>query len=70
MTQATAGTGKRLMLFCGRAFPELGLQIADFLGIQPTPTTLYDFANGEIFVRFLESVRGVTLQDEGVTAAH
>ncbi|MGC1284671.1 MAG: ribose-phosphate diphosphokinase, partial [Streptosporangiaceae bacterium] len=28
------------------------------LGVEPTPTTLYDFANGEIFVRFLESVRG------------
>jgi len=47
-----------MMLFSGRAFPELGLEIADFLGIQPTPTTLFDFANGEIFVRFLESVRG------------
>jgi ribose-phosphate pyrophosphokinase len=47
-----------MMLFSGRAFPELGLEIADFLGIEPTPTTLFDFANGEIFVRFLESVRG------------
>jgi ribose-phosphate pyrophosphokinase len=49
---------KRLMLFCGRAYPELGREIGDYLGIQPTPTTLFDFANGEIFVRFLESVRG------------
>ncbi|MHB1432026.1 MAG: ribose-phosphate diphosphokinase [Streptosporangiaceae bacterium] len=47
-----------MMLFSGRAFPELGQQIAEYLGIEPTPTTLYDFANGEIFVRFLESVRG------------
>jgi len=47
-----------MMLFCGRAYPELGLEIADYLGIAPTPTTLFDFANGEIFVRFLESVRG------------
>jgi ribose-phosphate pyrophosphokinase len=47
-----------MMLFCGRAFPELGLEIGDYLGIQPTPTTLFDFANGEIFVRFLESFRG------------
>jgi ribose-phosphate pyrophosphokinase len=47
-----------MMLFCGRAFPELGREIGDYLGIQPTPTTLFDFANGEIFVRFLESVRG------------
>jgi ribose-phosphate pyrophosphokinase len=55
----SAGTSdKRMMLFCGRAYPELGREIGDYLGIQPTPTTLFDFANGEIFVRFLESVRG------------
>src|SRR6202043_3237091 len=28
------------------------------LGIEPPPARLSDFANGEIFVRFLESVRG------------
>jgi len=55
----SAGTNdKRLMLFSGRAHPDLGREIGDYLGIQPTPTTLFDFANGEIFVRFLESVRG------------
>ncbi|MGI9005974.1 MAG: ribose-phosphate diphosphokinase [Streptosporangiaceae bacterium] len=58
MTGGTGPAGKKMMLFSGRAFPELGLEIADFLGIEPTPTTLFDFANGEIFVRFLESVRG------------
>jgi ribose-phosphate pyrophosphokinase len=58
VTLGTRPAGKKMMLFSGRAFPELGLEIADFLGIQPTPTTLFDFANGEIFVRFLESVRG------------
>jgi ribose-phosphate pyrophosphokinase len=47
-----------MMLFSGRAYPELGLEIAGCLDIRPTPTTLYDFASGEIFVRFLESVRG------------
>jgi ribose-phosphate pyrophosphokinase len=47
-----------MMLFSGRAFPELGAEIADCLGISLTPTTLFDFASGEIFVRFLESVRG------------
>src|ERR1700746_2581167 len=46
------------MLFSGRGYPELGQEIAGCLGIEPTPTTAYDFANGEIFVRFLESVRG------------
>ncbi|MHB1593235.1 MAG: ribose-phosphate diphosphokinase [Streptosporangiaceae bacterium] len=58
MTPASGSAAKRMMLFSGRAFPELGQQIAEYLGIEPTPTTLYDFANGEIFVRFLKSVRG------------
>jgi ribose-phosphate pyrophosphokinase len=49
---------KKLMLFSGRAHPELGQEIAGCLGIEPTPARLEDFANGEIFVRFLESVRG------------
>ena len=58
MTGITASGAKKMMLFSGRAYPELGDEIAGCLGIEPTPTTLYDFANGEIFVRFLESVRG------------
>jgi ribose-phosphate pyrophosphokinase len=49
---------KRLRLFTGRAFPELAEQVAAELGIPITPTSAYDFANGEIFVRFEESVRG------------
>jgi ribose-phosphate pyrophosphokinase len=58
VTGITLRGEKKLMLFSGRAFPELGTEIAGCLDIEPTPTTLYDFANGEIFVRFLESVRG------------
>ena len=58
MTGITLRGEKKLMLFSGRASPELGTEIAGCLDIEPTPTTLYDFANGEIFVRFLESVRG------------
>jgi ribose-phosphate pyrophosphokinase len=49
---------KTLMLFAGRAFPELAIDVAHHLGIEPTPTSSYEFANGEIFVRFDESVRG------------
>ena len=49
---------KRLRLFTGRAHPDLAQGVADELGIPITPTSLYDFANGEIFVRFEESVRG------------
>nr|MDQ2723335.1 ribose-phosphate diphosphokinase [Actinomycetota bacterium] len=49
---------KNLMLFAGRAHPELAQQVADELGVTITPQTARDFANGEIFVRFEESVRG------------
>jgi ribose-phosphate pyrophosphokinase len=49
---------KNLMLFSGRAYPELAEEIGEHLGVAPTPTSAYDFANGEIFVRYQESVRG------------
>ena len=49
---------KTLMLFSGRAHPELAAEVGTHLGVEPTPTTAYDFANGEIFARFQESVRG------------
>ena len=49
---------KRLLLFSGRAHPELAHEVAGCLGIEPTPAKISDFANGEIFVRSLESVRG------------
>jgi ribose-phosphate pyrophosphokinase len=58
VTGITVKARKKLMLFSGRAHPELGQEIGGCLGIEPTPTRLSDFANGEIFVRFLESVRG------------
>jgi ribose-phosphate pyrophosphokinase len=50
--------GKTLMLFAGRAYPELAAEVAKYLGTEPAPTSAYEFANGEIFVRFDESVRG------------
>jgi ribose-phosphate pyrophosphokinase len=49
---------KKLMLFSGRAYPELADEVAEYLDSDVTPTSSYDFANGEIFVRFEESVRG------------
>lgn len=49
---------KRLRVFSGRGYPELAQEVVDELGIYITPTSTYDFANGEIFVRFEESVRG------------
>jgi ribose-phosphate pyrophosphokinase len=53
------GTPKKsLMLFSGRAHPELAEEVAKHLNVSITPQSAYDFANGEIFVRFEESVRG------------
>ncbi|GAA0987281.1 ribose-phosphate diphosphokinase [Acrocarpospora macrocephala] len=49
---------KNLMFFSGRAYPELAEEVAKNLGVEITPTALRDFANGEIYVRYLESVRG------------
>ncbi|MGZ4663770.1 MAG: ribose-phosphate diphosphokinase [Frankiaceae bacterium] len=49
---------KNLMLFSGRAYPELAVEVGAFLGVKPVATNAYEFANGEIFVRFEESARG------------
>jgi ribose-phosphate pyrophosphokinase len=67
VTGITTPNQKKLLLLSGRSHPELTDEIAASLGVEPTPTTLYDFANGEIFVRFLESVRGC---DAFVVQAH
>ena len=58
MGEIRLSSEKRLRLFTGRGYPELAQEVADELGIPLTPTSAYDFANGEIFVRFEESVRG------------
>jgi ribose-phosphate pyrophosphokinase len=58
MGSIVAENRKSLMLFSGRAFPELAQEIGEVLGIAPTPTDAHEFANGEIFVRYKESVRG------------
>ena len=49
---------KNLMLFSGRAHPELADQVAKELDVHVTAQDAREFANGEIFVRFNESVRG------------
>ena len=58
MSSLVTTSEKRLVLVSGRAYPELAGEVAHCLGIEPAVTKLYDFANGEIFVRYLESVRG------------
>jgi ribose-phosphate pyrophosphokinase len=49
---------KRLMLVSGRANPGLAARIGAKLGVELTPMTLRTFANGEVYCRFEESVRG------------
>ena len=49
---------KRLMLFSGRANPELAVRIADKLGVDLGPVTLKTFTNGEVYCRYEESIRG------------
>jgi ribose-phosphate pyrophosphokinase len=49
---------KRLMLFSGRANPELAAKIADKIGVDLGPITLKTFSNGEVYCRYEESIRG------------
>jgi ribose-phosphate pyrophosphokinase len=49
---------KRLMVFAGRGSQELGAKIADKLGIALGSVELKTFSNGEVYCRYLESIRG------------
>lgn len=49
---------KRMALVTGRAYPEQAEATAECLGIEPLETTAYDFANGEMYVRYTQPVRG------------
>jgi ribose-phosphate pyrophosphokinase len=51
-------TEKNLMVFSGRAHPELAREVAEELGTGLVPTQAYEFANSEIYIRYEESVRG------------
>ncbi|MCB0914341.1 MAG: ribose-phosphate diphosphokinase [Actinobacteria bacterium] len=68
MTQIIQTPQKKLKLFAGRSHPDLAEHVAAELGIDLAPTSAYDFANGEMFIRFEESVRGTdafVLQSHG-----
>ncbi|MBO3129896.1 ribose-phosphate diphosphokinase [Dermatophilus congolensis] len=58
MNAMTRPNQKNLLVMSGRSHPELAEEIADCLDIDLVPTTAYEFANSEIYVRFDESVRG------------
>ena len=58
MTGLVTSGEKRLVLVSGRAHMELAQQVGEELHCGVSPTTAYDFASGETYVRFNESVRG------------
>jgi ribose-phosphate pyrophosphokinase len=58
MTGVKKPNEKHLMLFTGRAYPELAAEVADLMQVQIVPTRALNYANSEIYVRFEESVRG------------
>ncbi|MFL4473474.1 ribose-phosphate diphosphokinase [Paeniglutamicibacter sp. MACA_103] len=67
MSELSHNVDKKLVLASGRAHPELAEEVAAALGTELLPMSAYDFANGEIYVRSGESVRG---KDVFVIQAH
>ena len=57
-TSLEVGSEKRLMLFSGRANPELAMKIAGRLDVDLGDVTLKTFSNGEVYCRYQESIRG------------
>src|SRR5947209_16584615 len=57
-SELRAESSKRLMLVSGRANPGLAARIASKLGVELGRMTLKTFANGEVYCRYEESVRG------------
>ncbi|MGO1522331.1 MAG: ribose-phosphate diphosphokinase [Nesterenkonia sp.] len=58
MDEIKQSAEKTMVIASGRAHPELAQEIAEELGTELLPMSAYDFANGEIYVRSSESVRG------------
>lgn len=51
-------SSRRMMVFAGTSNPELAEDVAKHLGVELGNVKISTFSNGEIYVRFLESVRG------------
>ncbi|WP_341240889.1 ribose-phosphate diphosphokinase [uncultured Nocardioides sp.] len=58
MTGYKKTTEKNLMVFSGRAHPVLAEEVAGILETELVPTSAFEFANSEIYIRYEESVRG------------
>ena len=61
---------KRLMVFGGRASGELAGKIANQLDVDLGEVTLKTFANGEVYCRYEESIRGADVFIVQSTAAN
>ena len=57
----TQNTEKRLMIVSGEGFPELAERIADRLDMDLSGVELVKFPGGELYARYLESVRGADM---------
>ncbi|HKH12546.1 MAG TPA: ribose-phosphate pyrophosphokinase [Rubrobacter sp.] len=57
----TQTTEKRLMIVSGQGFPELAERIADRLDLDLSGVELVKFPGGELYARYLESVRGADI---------
>ena len=51
-------TERSLMVFAGRGTPYLSAKVAEKLGIELGQVDIRTFADGEIYVKYMESVRG------------
>jgi ribose-phosphate pyrophosphokinase len=60
-TSVPTSYDKRLMVFAGRGSQELGHKIAGKLGISLGRVELKTFSNGEVYCRYLESIRGADI---------
>src|SRR5918997_2307213 len=60
-TSIQAGYEKRLMVSAGRASLELGGKIAERLHVGLTDAGLKTFADGEVYCRYADSIRGADL---------
>ena len=67
MSNLKVDARKSLVLLSGGAYPELADEIAASINVSVTATTRREFANGELFIRPNESVRGT---DAFVIQAH
>ena len=57
----TQTTEKRLMIVSGEGFPQLAEKIADRLDLDLSGVELVKFPGGELYARYLESVRGADM---------